>query len=116
MVATLIASWGLARWPHAHRREITTEVVGADVSRAGGVRVRILNEHGALTQTCSGVCDDFAFEADSPDNVYKAEVRDASGRCVLCDGGSYVTGGTQVRWRLAGHDRLVLKEALASNY
>ena len=69
-----------------------------------------------MTQTCNGVYDSLRFEADSPDNVFRLEVRDLSGNCVLCDKGSYVTNGLQVQWTVAGHPQLRLKQAIASQY
>lgn len=97
-------------------REIKAEINGADVTRAGGAKLAIISEIGAVTQTCNGVCDSLRFEADSPDNVFRLEIRDLSGKCVLCDEGSYVTNGQQVQWIVAGQPQLHLKRALASQY
>lgn len=97
-------------------REIKAEINGADVSRSGGAQLAIISETGAVTQTCNGVCDSLRFEADSPDNVFRLEIRDLSGKCVLCDKGSYVSGGSQVRWTVAGQPQLRLRRALASQY
>ena len=99
-----------------HAREIKAEINGADVSRAGGAKLAIISEIGAVTQTCNGVCDSLRFEANSPDNVFRLEIRDLSGKCVLCDKGSYVTNGQQVQWTVAGQPQLRLKRALASQY
>ncbi len=97
-------------------REIKAEINGADVSRAGGAKLAIISEVGAVTQTCNGVCDSLRFEADSAENVFRLEIRDLSGKCVLCDEGNYVHNGTQVRWTVSGQEPLRLKRALASQY
>ena len=102
------------RGPRA--REIKAEINGADVSRAGGAKLAIISEVGAVTQTCNGMCDSLRFEANSPDNVFRLEIRDRSGKCVLCDKGSYVTNGSQVQWTVAGQPQLRLKHAVASQY
>ena len=97
-------------------REIKAEINGADVTRAGGAKLAIISEIGAVTQTCNGVCDSLRFEADSPENVFRLEIRDFSGKCVLCDKGNYVSSGSQVQWIVAGQPQLHLKRALASQY
>lgn len=113
MVAMLI---GLKAWSEHEALPIYGEIWGAEVSQHGGVSIAIKSKRGSITQTCNGVCDNLSFEQDSSDNVYKAEVRDAAGDCVLCDPGDYVGDGTQVRWRIGGQDKLALKRTMKSSY
>jgi len=65
-------------------------------------------------QQCNGVCDDWVIAQQSPDNVYKLRVLDASGKCVLCSDGEYVTRGFLVRWKLSGRDKLKLRSTSKS--
>jgi len=67
---------------------------GADVSRHGGVKIVISGERRAMVQTCNGPCDDLTFQTNSGgDDVFRVKVLDASGHCVACDAGQYVTSG-----------------------
>lgn len=116
VLGTLAMVGALSAWVEHRPKAIHGEIVGADVTHHGGATIAIKNTLGSLTQTCHGGCDDLVFEGDSAENVYKAEVRDAAGRCVLCDGGDYVTGGMQVRWRLAGRDKLTLQKSSKFTY
>ncbi len=113
-IATVTA---LSLWSQHRLRPIHAEVTGADVTRHGGAAITIRSEYGFIRQACNGVCDDLVFEQDSADNLYKAEVRDAAGKCVLCDQQSeYVSGGMQVGWRLGGKDKLVLQRTTKFAY
>ena len=113
MVVVLI---GLQVWTSHRALPIYGEIWGAEVSQHGGVSIAIKKEHGSITQTCNGVCDNFSFAEDTPDNVYRVEVHDAAGECVLCDPGDYVGDGTQVRWRIGGQDKLVVQKTMKSSY
>ena len=107
---TALALFLFSHRPGAELHAIRGQVAGADVTRHGGAKVVIRNEGGAITQTCNGVCDDFAFVQDSPDNVYTLEVRDAAGRCLLCDQGDYVTNGVETSWVVGGREKLGLRK------
>lgn len=114
---SVAAAAALSFWSQHRLRPIHAEIAGADVSRHGGATITIRSEYGFIRQACNGVCDNLVFEQDSADNVYKAEVRDASGACVFCDQeGAYVTGGMQERWVLGGEDKLVLQKATKFAY
>lgn len=116
IVLTVLALFLYSHRPGAGLHEIRAQVSGADVTRHGGTRVLIRNEAGSLTQTCNGVCDDLAFVQDSPDNVYTLEVRDAAGRCLLCDEDDYVTNGMETGWTVGGRDKLAVSKVTTVAY
>jgi hypothetical protein len=113
----LVAHLAVASWLPAERPprfNVLALANGADVSRHGGVRVVVSNEHATLTQTCSGPCDDLRYEADSGDNVYRLSAYDAAGRCIACDEGQYVSGGYGAgltRFTLSGAERLTVNHS-----
>jgi hypothetical protein len=106
--------------PDARAPEFTVQVLtaGDDLSRHGAVKVVVSNERGAMTQTCSGPCDDLTFQAaHGGDNTYKVSVFDAAGRCIACDPQVYVTGGYGAwvtRWRVSGADALATQVSTLS--
>ena len=113
---TVLALFLFSQRPGAARHAIGGHVSGIDVTRHGGAKVAILNERGSITQTCHGVCDDLAFVQDSPDNLYRLEVRDAAGRCLLCEKGDYVTNGVALGWEVGGQEVLGLQRTDRSAY
>ncbi|WP_340647527.1 hypothetical protein [Phenylobacterium sp.] len=116
VVLTVLALFLFSHRPGAGMHAITGQVAGADVTQHGGTKIAILNEGGSITQACNGVCDDLAFVQDSPDNVYRLEVRDPTGRCLLCEKGDYVTNGVEAGWRVDGKDRLTLRRTSRPAY
>jgi hypothetical protein len=92
--------------------EFNVDVVtaGADVSRHGGRRVLVVNERGAVAQSCNGECDDLRLRENSGDNSYWVRVLDRSGGCVACTlTGFYVSNGygaSVTRVEVSGQDRL----------
>lgn len=116
VVLTVLAMFLYSHRPGADLHAIRGQVSGADITRHGGTKVLIRNEAGSMSQTCNGVCDDFAFVQDSPDNVYTLEVRDAAGRCVLCDKGDYVTNGLETGWTVGGREKLAVSKVTTSAY
>lgn len=101
LVGVVVGFWLMTAmdWPR-----FSVEVVsnGGDVTRAGGVRVEILDERGGAIQTCNGACDDLLLEAASSDNSYRVRVLNADGECLACSTGVYVTSGLPSRIRVAG--------------
>ena len=77
---------------------------GADISRHGGVKLVVSGERRSMVQTCNGPCDDIVFQTNSRgDDVFRVKVLGASGNCIACDGGQYVTSGNMIaRWLVAG--------------
>lgn len=57
------------------------EVLGRDVSAAGGVRVVLSDEHQVLRLDCREACDDLV-EVGGP--VRRLDVRNATGECIAC--------------------------------
>lgn len=116
VVLTGLALFLFSHRPGAGLHAIRGQVSGADITLHGGTKVVILNEGGSITQACNGVCDDLAFVQDSPDNVYRLEVRDAAGRCLLCDKGDYVTNGVETGWTVGGREKLAVRKVTTFAY
>lgn len=88
---------------------VTIAAEGAEMTRSGVARVRIVHDGGALTQTCKGTCDDLEFRAWSDKEGYAVQVLDAEGRCLSCGPRRFVAYdpmGLSARWRIGGADGL----------
>jgi hypothetical protein len=98
------------------RYAVDVASAGEDISAHGGVRLEVVDEHGVVSQSCRGRCDDLRFLAKSGDNSYAVRVLDKDGACVACGGAGYVTGGIGTwvtRFDVvvpAGRDRLEVVE------
>ena len=91
------------------RFDVEVSSIGSDVSRHGGVRLVIDDEHGKVVQSCQGGCDDLRLQRQSSDNGFRVSVLDATGRCVACTQDTYVDGssfGDVSRFVVSGQDRL----------
>ena len=62
------------------------EIVGKDVSRAGGVSVALDHELLQLRQTCAEACDRIVVSYPvSREGLYRLRVEDRRGECILCE-------------------------------
>lgn len=63
------------------------EIVGKDVTRAGGTSVALDAKLLQLRQTCAEACDRIVVSyGTAGDSLYKLRVLDPRGECVLCQG------------------------------
>ena len=107
-VLAFLVGHTVVTWLHLEPPPFYVQVLtdGGDISRAGGVRVTVADKGAALQQLCRDYCDDLDVTAeDVPDTVFWVRVVDASGRCIACDPGRYVSNGHAMpitQWRVAG--------------
>jgi len=92
---------------------------GGAISRHAGRRLVLSHEHGSLTQTCNGACDDLSYRAKDGDNTYRLQVLNAAGECLACATGIDVMGGyggLSARWRVVDHGslKIVASDQIAS--
>ncbi|WP_293907484.1 hypothetical protein [Phenylobacterium sp.] len=87
--------------------------LGSDVSRHGGVLLRVSDARGAVQQTCRGECDDLHLQENYGDNAFHLVVLAADGRRLIAGDLGYVDtgyGAPAYRWTLSGHEALKLDE------
>jgi hypothetical protein len=113
MIVPVVWMWHIQ---HRDRDNVQVTANGSDVSRHGGVRVVIRDEHGAVTQACNGICDDLSLTTGSSDNLYVVRVLDAAGRCVACDQGKYVTNGFKTKLAVSGDRQLKITSTTSRPY
>lgn len=111
IVVTLIVGI-LARMRLAHYRDrfgpfVTLNVVGSDVSNAGGVSLLVTARGGYLMQDCNGLCDNLTYHFAPREDGYLIKLDDASGKCVLCSD-TYASTTSASYGRIAGRDKLDL--------
>lgn len=94
--------------------ELTARVDGAAVSKHGGARIVMGGDGGSnWTQTCNGICDSVEFDIQSADELYELTIVDASGQCVLCEKGEYLTSGMTVVWSVGDGPQLTNRRNVA---
>lgn len=99
---------GLFGAQHLRKQEarVSLKVIGADVSRAGGVTLFVAGRDGHLRQACNGICDDISYEFVSAEE-YVVKIENISRKCIFCPG-TYTTTGMHDRDLISGRDELKL--------
>lgn len=93
-------------WLHMPGPEVgpTVNVSGADLS-AYGTRSATFRMSGVdVRQDCAGACDDLRFEPSSDGQLWRVDVLDANGACVLCSAVDYAksTRESIPSWEIGG--------------
>lgn len=98
------------------RGDSRLDIVGPDVSKAGGAVVTLKSELVTYRQTCLGACDQLLinFIANGED-VYRLSVADAAGRVLFKDE-AYVDGHSWDRLSAGRDGRLALQSGLVAQW
>jgi len=106
-VVGMIFGLGYARFRDWTTAKVNVDIVGADVSRAGGISIFVAGSDGYIRQSCNGVCDNIGYKFRSRGPDYTLKIDDKDGSCVFCPN-TYTTTYMNNYDKVSGKDKLKL--------